>query len=81
MERLLARKGAARIALIPPGQPAPLRADGSRYVQNSVAHWLNDAVKTQPAWVREVCGRWSRGKVPAATLSIVRRAQRSLREG
>ena len=56
----------------------PLRADASRYVQNSVANWLNDAAKTQPAWVREVCERWSRGKAPAATLYIVRRAQRSI---
>jgi 3-methyladenine DNA glycosylase AlkC len=58
----------------------PLRADESRYVQNSVANWLNDAAKTQPEWVREVCGQWSRGKVPAATQYIVRQAQRSIGE-
>lgn len=57
----------------------PLRADESRYVQNSVANWLNDAAKTQPEWVQDVCGRWSRGSVPPATAYIVRRAQRSLR--
>jgi len=56
----------------------PLRADDSRYVQNSVANWLNDAAKTQPQWVREVCARWSRGRVPAATRYIVKRAQRSM---
>jgi 3-methyladenine DNA glycosylase AlkC len=56
----------------------PLRADASRYVQNSVANWLNDAAKSQPDWVREVCARWSRGRAPAATQYIVRRAQRSL---
>jgi 3-methyladenine DNA glycosylase AlkC len=56
----------------------PLRADASRYVQNSVANWLNDAAKTQPAWVREVCTRWSRGRPQPGTLYIVRRAQRSL---
>jgi 3-methyladenine DNA glycosylase AlkC len=44
-----------------------------------VANWLNDAAKTQPDWVREVCARWSRGRVPLATAYIVRRAQRSLR--
>ena len=56
----------------------PLRADASRYVQNSVANWLNDAAKTQPDWVREVCARWSRGKASPPTQYIVRRAQRSL---
>jgi 3-methyladenine DNA glycosylase AlkC len=59
----------------------PLRADDSRYVQNSVANWLNDAAKTQADWVREVCGRWSRGRVPPATEYIVRRAQRSITPG
>jgi 3-methyladenine DNA glycosylase AlkC len=57
----------------------PLRADASRYVQDSVANWLNDAAKTQPEWVQDVCAQWSRGRVPAATAYIVRRAQRSLR--
>lgn len=56
----------------------PLKADPSRYVQNSVANWLNDACKTQPRWVEEVCGRWSRESSAAATQYIVRRATRSL---
>jgi 3-methyladenine DNA glycosylase AlkC len=59
----------------------PLRADGSRYVQNSVANWLNDAAKTQPDWVREVCADWSRSQPSAATQYIVRRAQRSIVAG
>lgn len=56
----------------------PLRADASRYVQNSVANWLNDAAKTQPDWVREVCGQWTRGRPAPATLYIARRALRSV---
>lgn len=56
----------------------PLRADPSRYVQNSVANWLNDAAKTQPEWVVAVCERWARENAGESTRYIVRRAQRSL---
>jgi 3-methyladenine DNA glycosylase AlkC len=56
----------------------PLKGDPSRYVQKSVANWLNDASKTQPEWVVDVCGRWSRESPAVQTASIVRRALRSL---
>ena len=56
----------------------PLRADPSRYVQNSVANWLNDASKTQGPWVAAVGERWLSESPCDATRYIVRRARRTM---
>ncbi len=56
-----------------------LANDPERYVQDSVGNWLNDASKTQPEWVRDLCARWEREHSSAANAYICKRAQRSLR--
>jgi 3-methyladenine DNA glycosylase AlkC len=55
-----------------------LRADESKYVQDSVGNWLNDAAKKRAEWVRELCQRWLVESPKESTQRICRRGQRSL---
>jgi 3-methyladenine DNA glycosylase AlkC len=56
----------------------PLKSDPSRYVQNSAGNWLNDAGKTQPGFVRELCKRWLKESDTKETKYIVKRTLRTI---
>jgi len=55
----------------------PLKADTATYVQNSVGNWLNDAGKSQPKWVKQLCEQWA-VTAESATMKIVKRGRRNL---
>jgi 3-methyladenine DNA glycosylase AlkC len=54
-----------------------VRSDESRYVQLAAGNWLNDASKTRPDWVVELCARWARDGRPFSH-RIVKRGLRTL---
>jgi 3-methyladenine DNA glycosylase AlkC len=56
----------------------PLRTDPSDYVRKSVGNWLNDASKSRPNWVVEICRRWRIESPTRETEQICRRGMRSL---
>ena len=55
-----------------------LKSDSSKYVQDSVGNWLNDAGKTKPEFVIELCKRWEKENQTTATTYIIKRALRTL---
>ncbi|PQO38337.1 DNA alkylation repair protein [Blastopirellula marina] len=56
------------------------REDATKYVQDSVANWLNDASKTRPDYVQELCARWLAECDSPHTRRITHRALRTLRK-
>jgi 3-methyladenine DNA glycosylase AlkC len=52
-----------------------LRHDSERYVEDSVANWLNDAAKDRPDWVMALLKKW---KEDGVSSRLIKRAGRSL---
>jgi 3-methyladenine DNA glycosylase AlkC len=57
-----------------------LRNDNDKYVQDSVANWVNDVARSRPSWTRDLCARWMHELPSPRTKRICQRALRSLKE-
>ncbi|MCI4669201.1 MAG: DNA alkylation repair protein [Bacteroidia bacterium] len=55
-----------------------LKSDPSKYVQDSVGNWLNDASKTRPDFVIELCEKWKEESPSKDTQKIIKRARRTI---
>jgi 3-methyladenine DNA glycosylase AlkC len=53
-----------------------LKLDSEKYIEDSVANWLNDAAKDQPRWVEHLLSQWERVGVAER---LIKRAARSLK--
>lgn len=66
-----------------PGLAVPLlellKNDAHKYVQNSVANWLNDASKSKKEFVIELCDEWSKNSKNPQSAYIIKRALRSIK--
>lgn len=55
-----------------------LKSDPSKYVQDSVGNWLNDASKTKPDWVMNLCKEWEKDTDIKSTSRIIKKAKRTI---
>jgi 3-methyladenine DNA glycosylase AlkC len=55
-----------------------LKNDPAKYVQDSVGNWLNDASKTQAAFVIKICKQWEKDSKTKETTYIIKKALRTL---
>ncbi|WP_170836980.1 DNA alkylation repair protein [Aquimarina amphilecti] len=55
-----------------------LKSDSSKYVKDAVGNWLNDASKTRPDWVRNICLQWEKKSLSKDTKYIIKKALRTI---
>ncbi len=55
-----------------------LKSDKSKYVQDSVGNWLNDASKSEPSFVIDLCEKWKKKSTTKETEKIIKRARRTI---
>lgn len=55
-----------------------LKSDKSKYVQDSVGNWLNDASKTRPDFVKKTCEKWLLESDTKETNYIIKKALRTI---
>jgi len=55
-----------------------LKSDKEKYVQDSVGNWLNDASKSNPKWVKDLCKNWIATSPTKETEKIVKRGMRTI---
>jgi 3-methyladenine DNA glycosylase AlkC len=56
----------------------PMKSDRAKYVQDSVGNWLNDASKTQPKFVIDICKKWDKESKSKETAYIIKKALRTI---
>lgn len=56
----------------------PLKSDTSLYVRDSVGNWLNDAAKSAPNFVTQLCEKWKGESSSKETAYIIKKATRNL---
>lgn len=57
---------------------SPMKSDKAKYVQDSVGNWLNDASKTQPQFVLDICKKWEKESPTKETFYIIKKALRTI---
>jgi 3-methyladenine DNA glycosylase AlkC len=55
-----------------------LKSDMARYVLDSVGNWLNDASKTQPTFVIQLCKKWEKESKTKETAYLIKKALRTI---